>query len=75
VSTVYDERARPAACYMHGRLSPGWMAACMRWLWKFGGPELEDRIQIPEFHSAAEICKTETEQRLRSAYDSGRKSC
>ena len=42
---------------------------------KFGGPGSEDRLQSTEFHSAAEICKTETEQRLRSAYDSGRKSC
>jgi hypothetical protein len=42
---------------------------------KFGGPGSEDRLQSTEFHSAAEICKTETEQRLISAYDSGRKSC
>ena len=38
-------------------------------------PWTGDRLEIPEFHEIAEICKTGIRQLLRSPYDSGRKSC
>eukprot|EP01047_Picozoa_sp_COSAG01_P057457 COSAG01_NODE_6642_length_3566_cov_255.360831_4_plen_79_part_00 len=39
------------------------------------GFQTGDRLEIPEFHEIAEICKTGIRQLLGSPYDSGRNSC
>jgi hypothetical protein len=48
------------------RLSPGWMAARMRWA-EFRGPGPANRLQTAIFGDSAGICKTRIQQQTAAA--------